>query len=160
MPSTESVAANVVAKVAEGLIVVTADVPVRPERAFRALASGEVTQWWVRPGVFDTRDWSGDVRVGGAWESSGIGGGKPYALEGEFLVVDSPRELAHTWHLRGTPIGPTTVTYTLEPHGAGTRITLRHSGFTSPQACENTAIAWQTSFDQLVALLSENGNDT
>jgi len=28
-------------------------------------AGKEITEWWVRPGVFDTREWSGDVRAGG-----------------------------------------------------------------------------------------------
>ena len=55
-----------------------------PERVFAALISSEVTRWWVRPGVFDTREWTADVRPGGTWRASGIGRGNPYALEGEF----------------------------------------------------------------------------
>jgi hypothetical protein len=35
------------------------------ERVFQALASEEIITWWARPGVFDTREWSGEVRVGG-----------------------------------------------------------------------------------------------
>jgi hypothetical protein len=30
------------------------EVAASPERVFRALASNEITEWWVRPGVFDT----------------------------------------------------------------------------------------------------------
>ena len=154
MSSTQT-HAHSVANVAEGSVIATVDLPISPERAFRALASPEIMQWWVRTGIFDTREWSGDVRVGGAWQASGMARGQPYTLEGEFITVDSPRQLAHTWHRRGTPDAPTTVTYTLEPHDQGTRITLRHAGFTSAQACENTATGWQTSFERLLEILTD-----
>lgn len=138
-----------------GTIVETNDVPAPPERVFRALASEEVTKWWVRPGVFDTREWSGDVRAGGRWTASGIGGGNPYTLEGEFVEVQAPSKLVHTWHLAGTPSAPTTVTYDLEPTDGGTRVTLKHEGFTSPEGCENTAIGWETSFEKLAELFAK-----
>lgn len=156
MTSLQTGGAHAVANVEEGLIIATAELPVSPDRAFAAISSSEITRWWVRPGVFDTREWTGDVRPGGTWRASGMAAGQPYALEGKFLTVDSPRELVHTWHAVGTPTAPTSVTYLLEPHGTGTRITLRHSGFTSPQACERTALGWQTSFDRLVELFTEH----
>jgi uncharacterized protein YndB with AHSA1/START domain len=136
----------------EGQVVAAVAAP--PERVFRALTSPDVTDWWVRPGVFDTREWTGDVRVGGHWQASGVGRGNPYALEGEFLEVDPPGKLVHTWHSVGAPGAPTTVTYMLEPLADGTRITLSHSGFTSPEACTNTRIGWETSFDQLREFLA------
>jgi hypothetical protein len=52
------------------------------------------------------------------------------------------------------PAAPTTVSYELEPTASGTRITLRHEGFASPQACTNTAIGWETSFERLKELLN------
>ena len=36
--------------------------------------------------------------------------GQPFILEGEFLKIDPPRKLVHTWHGVGTPGAPTTVT--------------------------------------------------
>lgn len=137
-----------------GTIFETVDLQAPADRVFRALASNEVTQWWVRPGVFDTREWNGDVRAGGRWTASGIGGGKPYALDGEFLEVQSPSKLVHTWHLTGTPAAPTTVTYSLEPTPSGTRLTLKHEGFTTPEGCTNTAIGWETSLEKLSELFS------
>src|SRR6266540_2522538 len=124
--------ARAAADLAEGSILASVEVAASPERVFQALASNEVLDWWVRPGVFDTREWSGDVRVGGRWQASGVGSGNPYVLEGEFLEVDPPRTLVHTWQLVGRPGTPTTVTYILEPIEDGTRVTLRHSGFPSP----------------------------
>lgn len=134
--------------------VATLEVPAPPERVFRALASDEITQWWVRPGVFDTREWSGDVRPGGRWTASGIGSGKPYTLEGEFVEVRAPEKLVHTWHLAGTPAAPTTVSYLLEPTQSGTRVTLTQDGFTTPEGCTNTAAGWETSFEKLAELLA------
>ncbi|HEY8180810.1 MAG TPA: SRPBCC domain-containing protein, partial [Thermoanaerobaculia bacterium] len=142
------------ASIAKDAIVSSVDLAASPQRVFRALASKEVCDWWVRPGIFDTREWTGDVRPGGRWRATGIGkGGNAYALEGEFLEVDAPRKLVHTWHLVGTPSAPTTVSYELEEIDGGTRLTFRHSGFASPEASANTAIGWETSFARLVEIL-------
>ncbi len=146
--------ARAAADLAEGSILASVEVAASPERVFQALASNEVLDWWVRPGVFDTREWAGDVRAGGRWQASGVGGGKPYTLEGEFLEVDPARKLVHTWHSVGAPGAPTTVTYLLEPLDTGTRVTLRHSGFTSREVCANTGIGWETSFERLAQSLA------
>ena len=144
-----------VADTAEGHLTASLELAAPPERVFRALASKDVIGWWVRAGVFDTREWAGDVRTGGRWRASGIARGQPYALEGEFLEIDPPRRLVHTWHRVGMPGTPTTVTYDLEQLDGGTRITLRHSGFASPDTCANTAIGWETSFERLAEFLAQ-----
>ena len=149
--------ARAVADVAQGQILASVEIASTPERVFQSLASNEVVEWWVRPGVFDTREWTGDLRVRGRWRASGVGNGRPYVLEGEFLEIDSPRKLVHTWHPGGAPGASTTVTYLLEPLDGGTRITLRHSGFSSRAVCINTAIGWETSFDQLAERLAPGG---
>jgi uncharacterized protein YndB with AHSA1/START domain len=137
----------------EGSVQASAQIAASPERVFQALASDEITKWWVRPGVFDTREWSGDVRPGGRFTASGIGQGQPYALEGEFVEVDAPHKLVHTWQLAGSPGPKTTVTYMLEPRDGGTHVTLRHDGFPSSAAGANTRIGWETSFERLEELL-------
>jgi uncharacterized protein YndB with AHSA1/START domain len=147
--------ARAVADLREGLILATVDIAAPPERVFRALASEEICQWWVRPGVFDTREWTGDLRVGGHWRASGIASGQPYAIEGEFLEIDPPRRLVHTWLLVGAPGPATTVSYVLEPVDGGTRLTLRHSGIGIPAVCENTCAGWETSFERLSAMLAD-----
>ena len=146
--------ARAVADISNGLILASVEIAATPERVFQALASEEVTRWWIRPGVFDTREWTGEVRVGGRWRASGIGNGQPYSLEGEFLEVDPPRKLVHTWRPVGAPVPASTVSYLLEPIEGGTRVTLRHSGLVvPPQMFENTRVGWDTSFDCLVELL-------
>jgi uncharacterized protein YndB with AHSA1/START domain len=153
MITTETSRARAVADTVDGLILATVEVVAPQGRVFEALTSQEVLDWWVRPGVFDTREWTADVRPGGRWRASGIGRGKPYVLEGEFLEVEPPRKLVHTWHGPGLPGAPTTVTYLVEVVDGGTRITLRHAGFTSPPVCLATCIGWETSFERLAQSL-------
>ena len=140
--------------VGEAMLLATVQLAASPERAFRALTSDEITDWWVRPGVFDTREWTADVRSGGAWQASGIGGGRPYGLEGTFEEVDPPRRLVHTWHLVGTPAPPSTITYTLEPIDGGTWLTLRQTGIPSRDGLIATAVGWETSFARLAELMA------
>jgi hypothetical protein len=47
------------------------------------------------------------------------------------------------------------VAYLVEASDAGTRITLRHSGFGAREVCSNTCIGWETSFERLADLLAE-----
>src|SRR5262247_4825402 len=110
MSSVKYSPARAVADLTEGRILASVEIAAPPERVFRALSSKEIVDWWVRPGVFDTREWSGDVRVGGRWRASGMARGEPYVLEGEFLEVDPPRKLVHTWQRPGASGAPSVVT--------------------------------------------------
>lgn len=125
-----------------------------PERLFRALSTKEVCNWWVRPGVFNTQEWTGDVRTGGRWAAAGIGGGQPYQLEGTFTVVDEPSRLAHTWKPVGAPIEPATLTYDIEPQADGVRLTLRHAGLPNEDVREKTRAGWETSLVRLREIVS------
>lgn len=138
----------------DGAIVASVEIAASPERVFRALTSREIVDWWINPGVFDTREWTGDVRVGGRWRASGMARGAPYVLEGEYLEVDPPRALAHTWRLIGSPEGPSTVRYALATTSRGTRLTLRHSGLTAPRFGTGAVAGWQTSLDRLIEYLA------
>jgi uncharacterized protein YndB with AHSA1/START domain len=157
--------AAVTADIELGVINAVIEIAASPARVFDALASEEIVNWWVNPGVFDTREWAGDVRVGGRWRASGMSRGRPYVLEGEFLEVDPPHKLVHTWHLSGTPEDRmTTVSYTLEETDGGTRLALRHWGFKSNESCLANRVGWETSFHQLANLFSiavkkENSHD-
>ena len=102
MSSIENGRARAVADLAEGLILASVEIAAPPERVFRALVSKEVCEWWVRPDVFDTREWTGDVRVGGRWRASGMDTKRSFVIEGEFLVVDPPRRTRRT---PGTALG-------------------------------------------------------
>lgn len=143
-----------VADLGEGLVLATAEVAAPPDRVFQALTSDEIVGWWVRQGVFDTREWSGDVRPGGRWESSGLVMGRPYSLHGEYQEIERPTRLVHTYQRGDVPDdAASTVSYVLDPIESGTRITLRHWGFNSPEACTNNCLGWETSLGRLADLL-------
>jgi uncharacterized protein YndB with AHSA1/START domain len=154
MQTIDNGRARAIADLAEGQLLASVVIAASPERVFRALTSSEITGWWVRPGVFDTREWSGDLRVGGRWRASGVARGEPYTQVGEFLEVDPPRKLTHTWDRAGKPGAPCTVTYHLDPVDGGTHLTLRQSGFASPEMCTAFAIGWETSFERLAESLA------
>ena len=146
--------AGAVADLAEGHILAAVEIAAPPERVFRAIASDEIIKWWVRPGIFDTRDWTGDVRSGGRWQAAGLSRGQPYVQKGEFLEVEPPRRLVHTWDSAGKPGSPSTVTYALERIESGTRLTLRHAGFASRDMCHAFALGWETSLERLAEVLA------
>ena len=74
--------------------------------------------------------------------------------ESEFLEVESPRWLVHTWERAGKPGVASTVTYLLEPTDGGTRVTLWHRGFASRDMCSAFAIGWETSLERLAEILA------
>jgi hypothetical protein len=84
MSSIDKSRARAVADLSEGYVLASVEIGAAPERVFRALASDEIVDWWVRPGVFRTTKWAGDVRVGGRWRASGEVNGQLFALEGEW----------------------------------------------------------------------------
>ena len=93
--------ARAVADVIDGLIVASVEIARAPDRVFQALTTPEIIDWWVNPGVFDTREWTGDVRVGGRWKASGIkvsseGASEPAALRAASVIFCGVRMPATT----------------------------------------------------------------
>ena len=138
-------AARAVADLGEGNILASVEIAAPAGRAFQPLTSAEIASWWVKPDVFETREWTGDVRIGGRWRASGVRvDGTPWTLEGEFLEVDPPRRLVHTWQPPGAPGTPSVVTYLLEVIEGGTRLTLRHTGVMPADACMGACMGWES----------------
>jgi len=85
----------------------------------------------------------GNVRPGGKWRSDGVGAdGRSFYVEGEYLEVDPPRLLVHTWISSYGNRLKTIVRWELEPQtanasrlsglgksGARTLVRVRHEGF-------------------------------
>lgn len=147
--------ARAVADVDSGTILATVDIAAPRERVFRALASRDIVEWWGQDGVYRTTDWKGDVRVGGKWRADGIGAdGKAFAVEGEYVEIDAPNKLVHTWRPDWVAGETTTVSYLLEAIDGGTRVTLRHTGFTSAESCRGHA-HWSDVLDWLGGWLAK-----
>ena len=70
-----------------------------PARVFQAISDpSQLPKWWGQTGLYHVTKSTMDVRPGGKWRSDGVGAdGKTFYVEGEYLEVDPPRLLVHTW---------------------------------------------------------------
>jgi uncharacterized protein YndB with AHSA1/START domain len=95
--------------------------PHSPERVWRALVDPAELAEWLMPTTFAPEVGrvfaleTGDAHIG--------------TIEGEVLEVDEPRRLRCRW---SGVFGDTEVTFELIPEPGGTRLRVRHDGFTAP----------------------------
>jgi uncharacterized protein YndB with AHSA1/START domain len=129
-----------------------------PERVFQALVDpDQVPQWWGQAGIYRCTDFQSDLRAGGEWRSAGIGpDGGPFEVSGEYLEVDPPRLLVHTWVASWTGAVKTTVRWELDPTDRGTLLRVRHSGFATHPDVARSYSGWPRMLGWLQAFL-ENG---
>jgi uncharacterized protein YndB with AHSA1/START domain len=114
------------------------------ERVFKAISDpAQTSQWWGQKGLYRVTGGHADVRPGGKWLTKGVGAdGTEFHVGGEYLEVEPPKLLVHTWTSSYDPGLDTVVRWELEPQsihglqqsgphkmGVGTLVKLRHSGF-------------------------------
>lgn len=165
--------ARAIADLDAGTILATVDIAVPPERVFRALTdSGEIVKWWGSPDMYRLTGWTADLRVGGKWKSTGVNAadGKPFSVGGEFVEIDPPRLLVHTWEpdwdpaTAQPPTSPaTTIRYQLDSISVGasegTRVTMRHSGFGARrESCASHGHGWERVLGWLVGHLDPSSD--
>lgn len=130
-----------------------------PARVFEAITDPvQVPKWWGQQGMYRITEWKGDVRPGGKWSSTGAGAdGTAFTVDGEYLEVDPPRLLVHTWIASWSGKLNTVVRWELEPRdvqglhpggpkraGTGTLLRIRHQGFASaPEAAKGHSEGWK-----------------
>jgi len=129
-----------------------------PERVYQALTDPEqAPRWWGQAGMYRVTGWQADLRPGGKWSCVGVNAdGSPFRVDGEYLEVDPPRLLVHTWIASWTGALQTTVRWELEPRpvhglqhrgpqklGTGTLVKIHHSGFAAkPEAAKSHSQGW------------------
>ena len=88
-----------------------------PERVFEAITDpSQTAQWWGQQGMYRITEKQSDLRPGGKWSSVGVGADGPsFRVEGEYLEVDPPRLLVHTWVKSWEGPSQTIVRWELEP---------------------------------------------
>jgi uncharacterized protein YndB with AHSA1/START domain len=114
-----------------------------PARVFQAISDpNQLPRWWGQDGLYHVTKSTMDIRPGGKWRSDGVGAdGKEFYVQGEYLEVDPPRRLVHTWVGSYDPT-ETVVRWELEPQsvsalhpsgpkkaGTGTRLRVTQEGF-------------------------------
>ncbi len=143
-----------------------------PARVFQAITDPSQTpRWWGQEGMYKITEWKADVRVGGKWSSVGTSAdGTTFQVDGEYLEVDPPRLLVHTWFASWCSPLKTVVRWELQPQsvhglhpngpqraGTGTLLRIRHEGFAgNPAAAAGHSEGWKRVMGWLVAYL-ENG---
>ncbi|HKU24513.1 MAG TPA: SRPBCC domain-containing protein [Candidatus Sulfotelmatobacter sp.] len=115
-----------------------------PARVFQAISDPtQLPKWWGQSGLYHVTRSTMDVRPGGKWRSDGVGAdGQTFFVEGEYLEVDPPRLLVHTWNGSYSPQVTTVVRWELESQsvnalhpsgpkksGTGTLVRVRQEGF-------------------------------
>lgn len=143
-----------------------------PERVFQALTDpSQMPRWWGQQGMYRVTKFDADLRPGGKWSSVGVGAdGASFRVDGEYLEVDPPRKLVHTWIPSYSEQAQTVVRWELEPRpvhglhstgpsrmGTGTLVKLQHSGFASNRkAAEDHAQGWQRVLAWMQAFAEKN----
>jgi len=94
--------------------------------------------------MYQTTKFTIELRPGGTWRTEGKGAdGSDFHVGGKVLEVERPRRLVQTWEPSWEPGQSTKIVYSLEPIDTGTRVTVRHSGFTNAAACDDHANGWE-----------------
>lgn len=143
-----------------------------PARVFEAITDPRQTaQWWGQKGMYSLTATSADVRVGGKWRSAGTSpDGKPFHVEGEYVEIDPPRLLVHTWNPSYQKLPSTLVRWELEPRdmhglqhsgpnrvGTGTVVRIRHSGFAGNlEAAKGHGEGWKRVLGWMQAFVERN----
>jgi uncharacterized protein YndB with AHSA1/START domain len=167
----ESHMATVAVNPAQDTVIGEIFIAAPPERVFQALTDpAQMPKWWGQPGLYRVTEWKGDVRPGGKWSSVGVGAdGTAFRVDGEYLEVDPPRRLVHTWTPSYGGPSKTVVRWELEPRsvhglqhsgpqkvGTGTLVKMRHEGFAgnSESACRH-AEGWKRVLGWMLAFVEE-----
>ena len=123
----------------------------RPETVWKLLTDpAEQSTWWGTSLDFD-------ARPGGPFRVEVIPG---HIASGEYLEVDAPRRLVHTWGWEGenaVPPGSTRIEYELTPEGDGTRLRFVHSGLPSEESKASHTHGWDHYFGRL-AIVAAGGD--
>ena len=121
-----------------------------PETVWRLLVDAEQTILWMgRQARFE-------LRPGGSYRVEVIPG--QFAV-GEFVEIDPPQRLVHTWGWEtdednAVPPGSTTVEYELQPRAFGTLLRLRHQALPNVDAAGTHSRGWGHYLDRLAEIAS------
>jgi uncharacterized protein YndB with AHSA1/START domain len=128
----------------QNTVVVEIFIAAPPARVFQAITDPtQLPRWWGARDLYRLTECTADLRVGGKWSSVGVGAdGTSFRVEGEYLEVDPPRLLVHTWVGSYSGSLKTVVRWELEPQGlhdlhpsgprkagTGTLVRVRQEGF-------------------------------
>jgi uncharacterized protein YndB with AHSA1/START domain len=113
-----------------------------------AIAASVETVWELLVDPDQAVLWMGqsatyELRPGGLYRVAVIPG---HTASGEFVEIDPPHRLVHTWGWEGeggsVPPGSTTIEYELTPDGDGTLLRFSHRGLPDAEAAASHGHGW------------------
>jgi uncharacterized protein YndB with AHSA1/START domain len=136
-------------------IIIEIHIAAPPERVFQAISDPrQIPQWWGQTGMYRCTEASVDLRVGGKWRNGGVTGESgQFDAHGEYLEIDPPRLLVHTWIASWTGDVKTIVRWELEPSKGGTLVRIRHTGLAAHPGLSESYKGWPTILSWLRDLL-------
>jgi uncharacterized protein YndB with AHSA1/START domain len=116
-------------------------------RVFSALTEPEeLVQWWGSDEGYRCTAMERDLRVGGAWRTTGVGSdGETFAVAGVYRAIDPPRLLEYTWNYdwsERADAAETVVRYELEERDGMTHLRVIHSGFVDAKDRDDHDHGW------------------
>jgi uncharacterized protein YndB with AHSA1/START domain len=135
----------------ESTVEIELELPHKPEKVWRALTDPALLAQWLLPTV------GLDLAPGASFifKAQPVGGWDG-TVNCRFVEIEPLRKLRYTWVVGDERGIDTVVTFTLQPTGKGTRLTLVHEGFKLPEqkgALGGTRYGWQLMQRKLVELL-------
>lgn len=135
-------------------LAVDAMLPAPPEKVFEALTQPDKYRLWMGPEGSTTKVTEMNPVPGGRLAFTvGFPGGMSVAIEGEYINVDPPHQLIHTWLVEGDEHA-TTVTIDLTQSQHGTHLVLVHDGFTDENDMEQNEGGWRHQLERLDLILA------
>lgn len=127
-----------------------------PEKVFAAWTRAEaLTRWFSPTQEHAVRVHELDLRVGGRYRIEMChSSGRASVAFGTYREITPPRRLVFTWMWENENLKQETlVTVTIEPDGAGTRLTLLHEKFTSTEERDKHNEGWTGCLNRLDSAL-------
>ena len=134
------------------LTVYTINIASTPEKVWQALTSAEISRNYISGFAVEM-----EPRLGGQFIVSATDGSEH--ISGEVLEHDPPRKLSVTWNVNWPglveKLGPTLVSYEIEPAGEAVRLTMseRHDRPLSDDILEGGRSGWPAILSGLKSLL-------
>lgn len=128
----------------------------RPETVYRLLTDPAMYVRWFGPEGAEVTVEEMTVQLGGrlALTISLPAYDMTVGIEGFYEVIDPPSQLVHTWRSLDEEL-VTTVEWTIEPQGSGSRLVVQHRGFVDPVDLEQNQGGWATHLQVLADLAAD-----
>ena len=132
-----------------------------PQRVYESCTDPSLVAQWFSPERLDVEEIEIDLRIGGRFGVRMAGAEGVYAVEGRYVDIQQAKRLSMTWMWRETPPGvdlgqgSSLVTFSFEPDGGGTQLTLVHERIRSEVIAADHREGWTEAFIKLERLLGK-----